>query len=340
MKINIRLTLIVAIMMMVATLFLTACGVQFQPAAALPTLEVQAATAAAVAKQVLTPTAEVIPTETTQIEVEALRNATYNGIYDEPVILTDGKFEKSFEGQPFTVEYIDGTELFADLDGDGVEDAIVFLIERGGGTAVFTYVAAQLNRDGQPVDAGAAMVEDRTQVRSISVQDGQVVLDITTRGPGDGDCCPSHKTRKIYTLEGGRLVEVPGEQQELVKISADDLNGTSWTLVELDGNTPVLADSEVTISFLNGELSGSGGCNSYTGSFSLGEDNPFTITISPIAATKKACPEPILSQESAFFTALEESSLWGYMYGQLVLAYPGGQDGGLKRMLFTPQEAP
>ena len=143
-------------------------------------------------------TAQATPSESGPIPVEELKNATYTGIFDEPVILTDGKFEKSFEGQPYTVEYIDGAELFADLDGDGVEDAVVFLLERGGGTAAFTYVAAQLNRNGQPVDAGAAMVDDRTQVRSATIQDGQVLLDITTRGPGDGDC--SSRSADLHLL--------------------------------------------------------------------------------------------------------------------------------------------
>jgi heat shock protein HslJ len=326
--------------MMAAILLLTACSVQDQPIAASPTLEVPAETELSAVEQVPMPTIEVVPTVINQIPVEALRNATYSGIYDEPITLTDGTFEESIDGQLISIEYIDNTELFADLDGDGIEDAIVFLIERGGGTAAFTYVAAQLNHNGQPVDAGAAMVEDRTQFRSVAVQDGKILLGITTRGPGDGDCCPSHKTRKTYTLEDRRLVEVPGWDQELVKISTNDLNGTSWTLLEFDPDEPVLADSEVSISFEGNKLSGSGGCNSYTSSFSLGDPNPFIMTIEPIAATQKACPDPILKQETAYFSALENVSLWGYRFGQLVLAYADGDDSGLKWLLFAPQEAP
>jgi heat shock protein HslJ len=335
-----RLALMAVISLMVLTLFLSACSVQSQPESVSAMQLAPAATEEAAVEQVPTPTAEIVPTATSRIPVEELRNATYSGIYAEPVILSDGMFKESFEGQAVTVEYIDSTELFADLDGDGVEDAVVFLLENGGGTAVFTYVAAQLNHNGQPVDAGAALVEDRTQVRSAAIQDGQVVLDITTRGPGGGDCCPSYKTRKIYTLEEGRLVEVPGEDQELVQISADDLNGTSWILLEFDPDNPVLSDSEMTISFQDAQISGSGGCNSYTSSFTLGKDNPFVINIGPIAATKKACPDPILNQENDYFTALENVSLWGYRYGQLVLAYSDGQAVDLKRLLFAPQEAP
>ncbi len=344
MKNSTQFILMVAILLMTAFLFLTACGVQTQPESASAMQEAPATTEASVVKQVPTPTAEILPTEASLIPVEELMNATYSGIYDELVTLTNGVYE----GEPFVegypdrplVEYVDGVELYGDLDGDGVEDTVAFLLENSGGTAVFTYVSAQLNRNGQPVDAGAAMVEDRTQVHSAVIEDGQVILDITTRGPGGGDCCPSYKTRKIYTLDGGRLVEVPAEEQGLVKISADDLNGTSWRLVELDENLSALADVEVTISFQEDKISGSGNCNSYSSSFGLGEDNPFIITIDPIAATKKACPDPIAAQENAYLTALENASLWGYKHGQLVLAYPDGQDGGLDLLLFTPQGVP
>jgi heat shock protein HslJ len=266
-------------------------------------------------------------------------NATYSGMYEEAVTLTDGLYEGEpfVEGDPArpSVQYVEDRELFGDLDGDGVEDAVVFLIERGGGTAAFTYIAAQLNQNGQPVDAGAVMVEDRTQILAQAIEDEQVVLDITTLGPGDGDCCPSHKTRRVYTLESGKLVDISPEDQDLVRISAEDLNGTSWRLLELNYEEPALADSEVTISFQGNQISGSGGCNNYSSSFSLSEDNPWLMTVEPIVSTKVACPDPILNLENAYFMILESVSLWGYDHGKLALAYVDDQ-GNYSRMLFAP----
>lgn len=156
------------------------------------------------------------------IGVEMLRNATYSGIYDAPITLTDGRYE----GEPFVaggasrpvVEYVDGAELFADLDGDGVEDAVVFLVERGGGTAAFTYVAAQLNRAGEPVDAGAVLVEDRTQVLSAVVEEGQLKLEFTTLGASDASCCPSHKAQRTYAVQDGGLAIVADHSQELITL--------------------------------------------------------------------------------------------------------------------------
>jgi heat shock protein HslJ len=317
-------------------LFATACSSQAQPEAGIPTQEAPVEMEDTTVKQESTPVVEVVQDDIRGLVVEDLMNATYSGIFEDAVTLEDGFVEITLEGQPFTVEYQDGRELYGDLDGDGSEDAVVFLVERGGGTAAFTYVAVQLNQDGQPVDAGAVMVEDRTQILAESITDGQVILDITTRGPGDGDCCPSYKTSRTYALESGRLVDTSPEDQELVRVSAGDLNGTSWTLLELNDDVPALADSQVTIRFQDNQISGTGGCNKYNTGFSLSEDNPFIITIDPIASTRMACPDPILDQENAYFKILESVSLWGYDHGQLALAYVDEQ-GNYSRMLFAQQ---
>jgi heat shock protein HslJ len=323
------------LVLLIASLLVNACVAPAplgpaQPTPAIPTQPAQTPTDA------LAPEATTVGPEASAIPVEALKNATFSGIYDEPIALTDG----FYEGEPArpTVVIIDGAELFGDLNGDGVDDALVFLLERGGGTGAFTYVAAQLNEDGEPVDAGAVRIEDRIGVRSAAIEDGQVVLDIITQGPGDVACCATHKAHKTYALQDGRLGETSAAGGELVKVSVADLDGTRWTLLALDGQ-PALAGAEVTLSIQDGQVSGSGGCNSYSASFSLGEDNPFVMTIGPLAATDKSCPEPAGSQESAYLAALDDVARWGYDFGRLALYYAGGQDVE-SRLLFAAQAAP
>ncbi len=318
---------------------LVACATPAPPAA---TPEPTPAPEATAVDETPTPAAEAAPVDAGVIPAEALMNATYSGIYDVPITLTGGLYEgKPVEGDPArpTVQYIEGAELVGDLDGDGVEDTVVFLLERGGGSGAFTYVAAQLNREGQLVDAGAVRIEDRIGVKSAAIADGQVELEIITQGPGDAACCGSHKVRKAYALQEGQLAELAGDEQELVRLSAADLAGTGWTLVELNTDQPALADTEVTINFGNGQISGSGGCNNYTGSFSLGDVSPLFMTTGPVAATQQSCPDPMASQETAYFTALERISHWGYVFGRLALYYKddGGETG---RLLFAPQATP
>jgi heat shock protein HslJ len=133
-------------------------------------------------------------------------------------------------------------------------------------------------------------------------------------------------------------VEVAVEDQELVKVSANDLKCTSWRLVELTHEEPLLADSQVTINFQADQIGGFGGCNNYNSSFRLGEANPFVITLDPVATTKKACPDPIFNPEDVYFTILERVSLWDYDHSKLVLFYVNDQ-GDYSRMLFAPQGA-
>jgi heat shock protein HslJ len=276
------------------------------------------------------------------LTAEQLKNATYSGIYDDmPVTLTDGKYE----GEPFSadspirpkVTLLDDGIIFGDLNGDGSDDAAVFLVENSGGTGQFIYVSAQLNQNGQPLNAGIVGLGDRIAIKSVAIENNQVVVEIVTQGPGDGACCPTLKVRATYALQDGALAEVGSE--ELGKISAADLNGTIWTLVDLNfDQQPALADTPVTISFQDGQISGSGGCNSYNGSFTLAEENPFGLSIGPVAATQKACPDPILNQETAYFSALEHASQWGYRVGRLAIYYSNDQN-GFGTLLFTPQTA-
>jgi heat shock protein HslJ/predicted transcriptional regulator len=322
----------------IPSLLLAACAVPAQPAPVAPPPEPTAEADVAAVEEAPTPVAEMEPAATGAIPVEALRNATYGGIYDEPITLTEGQYEGEpyVEGDPSrpTVDYIDGAELFGDLDGDGVEDAVVFLLERGGGSGAFTYVAAQLNRDGQPADAGAVWIEDRIGVRSAAIEDGQVVLDLILQGPGDAACCGSHKARKTYALQEGKLVETTAEGGEPVRVSVSDLDGTAWTLLE-----PGVDGEGLTIRFEGDRIAGFGGCNNYTGSFTLGNENPLVMSIGPLTATQKMCPEPEATWESDYFAALQNVSHWGYVFGKLGLFYDDG-DAELGRLLFAPQSAP
>jgi heat shock protein HslJ len=51
-----------------------------------------------------------------------------------------------------------------------------------------------------------------------------------------------------------------------------------------------------------GDVIGSGGCNNFFGSFT---QNGRLITFGPLASTKKACPQPIMTAEQDFLRLLE-----------------------------------
>ncbi len=238
---------------------------------------------------------------TAQLTLEALQNASYQGIYDEPVQLTDGRYE----GEPFvpgsasrpTVVLHPEVYAFGDLNGDGVDDAVVILIENSGGSGNFRYLAVVINQDGTLVNVATQFVGDREQAQLISIEDGEITLEMVAHGPDDPMCCPTQEVTKVYQLQDDQLVEV------LV-----GLEGTLWTLVSYgDPSDPqaVLEGSEITAEFdsAKGTVTGSAGCNSYFGAYEVDGD---TISFGPLGSTMMACPEPegIMAQELAFLTAL------------------------------------
>ena len=81
---------------------------------------------------------------------------------------------------------------------------------------------------------------------------------------------------------------------------ATDLEG-AWLLEDLGGRG-VIDMVQTTIEFDgNGGVFGSGGCNRYTGSYTL-EDG--RLTFGPLAGTKKMCPGAVMDQEDRFHRAL------------------------------------
>ncbi|MGB5594370.1 MAG: META and DUF4377 domain-containing protein [Crocosphaera sp.] len=96
------------------------------------------------------------------------------------------------------------------------------------------------------------------------------------------------------------------------------LNGTEWQLVAWSENQP-LTKAISTIAFEKERLSGDSSCNRYTAGYAIQEN---AIKLGLIAATRKACPEEIMTQEMLFLSALEGAKLYTInAQGQLQIGY-------------------
>jgi hypothetical protein len=145
---------------------------------------------------------------------EMLRNAEYQGIYQEPIQLTDGVYE----GEPFveggasrpTVTFIE-PYAFGDLTGDGVDDAAALLVESSGGSGSFVYLTAVVNRDGSAENAATVLLGDRARVQSLTIADGRISVTMVTHGPDDPMCCPSQESVQTYELQDSKLLQTAGE---------------------------------------------------------------------------------------------------------------------------------
>ena len=268
---------------------------------------------------------------------DILGNLTYSGIFvDHSITLIDGytDYEEDGPGRPY-VRLIDHLIAKGDLNGDGAEDAVVLLVDNTTGSGDFVYLAPVLDVRTEPKPLEALMIGDRIPVKSLLIEGGQVNAELIAPGPGDPACCPTWNGRKVYGLENDRLVERSSE--ELGKVSLDDLDGTSWRLVDLNqGQEPLLPETEITLGFDDRQVSGSAGCNNYNTTVSGDEDLPQTLVVGPVAATSKLCSDPISTQETGFLTRLGSVVAWRYDFGYLSLVYKI-EDNVFGELLFTPQ---
>lgn len=91
------------------------------------------------------------------------------------------------------------------------------------------------------------------------------------------------------------------------------LVGTAWRVTNYDNGrravVSVLTGTTLTARFAaDGTLAGSAGCNSYRAGYTRTGD---TLTITPPAATRRACQEPegVMEQEAAFLAALPRTEV-------------------------------
>ena len=102
------------------------------------------------------------------------------------------------------------------------------------------------------------------------------------------------------------------------------LLGAEW-IVEDINRTGIIDNSHLTLTFgADGRVSGSTNCNTFGGVYSADET---TVTLAPLAMTRKACLAPAMAQqEQKYMAALNGEMSWTMTAdGALELAGPAGQ---------------
>ena len=110
-----------------------------------------------------------------------------------------------------------------------------------------------------------------------------------------------------------------------------DLVG-AWLLEDMGGRGVVDGVQTTMIFGSEGRVSGTGGCNRYTGSYTLENDR---LTFGPLAGTKMMCPEAVMGQEDRFHKALADVERVT-IDGDLLLIEITGSDSPLR---FTRMES-
>jgi heat shock protein HslJ len=84
------------------------------------------------------------------------------------------------------------------------------------------------------------------------------------------------------------------------------LAGTAWSLRSI-GGTDLPGGVIVTLDLTGDQASGTSGCNQYGGSYTV---DGSSITFGPMAVTEMACPDPQMSVEAAYLSAIAAATTW------------------------------
>jgi heat shock protein HslJ len=122
-------------------------------------------------------------------------------------------------------------------------------------------------------------------------------------------------------LQGTWRVEVAGNDLtartdsgatlRFVREAPPQLAGVDWKVTSFNNNrhavVGVTGDSKLTMTFKDGQVAGSAGCNNFHGSYKAEGGQ---IQFGPLATTRRACAEPLMTQEKEFLAALASAVTW------------------------------
>lgn len=245
------------------------------------------------------PASQVIRARAQYVETAAVRGISYVTAYRQDVSpFVGSEFYYTFQGLSLDgTRYISliahpNTTLFpAEIPSDFNYDAFVASF-----TDYLNQSIAALN-NGQAADFSPALSVFDAVVLSVNFGGGAV---ISPQAPIEATVVP----------EGDA--------------SLSGLGGVVWSLVSygpVDAPIAPVPEVPVTLTFTQQGVSGTAGCNSYTGSFTYDVGR---LSFGALATTQMACAEPVMTQESTFLAALQGATTFEIFEGQLRIGYPEG----------------
>jgi heat shock protein HslJ len=104
------------------------------------------------------------------------------------------------------------------------------------------------------------------------------------------------------------------------------LAGVDWKVTSFNNGrhavVGALGESHLTLSFRDGKVSGSAGCNDFHGTYSTAGSQ---LRLGPLATTRRACEESLMTQEREFLAALASAVTWSIEGNVLDMHRPDGE---------------
>jgi heat shock protein HslJ len=109
-----------------------------------------------------------------------------------------------------------------------------------------------------------------------------------------------------------------GEALQFERAPPPRLEGVLWEVTGYNNGRQAVVSPRIgtrlTLTFRDGQVSGSGGCNRFHGAFTA---EGVKLKIQPLATTRMACVDEVMAQEQAFLRALERATTWAIVRGML-----------------------
>lgn len=214
-------------------------------------------------------------------------------------------------GQEAVVSVIIGTEITAFFSEDG----------QISGSAGCNNYSATYEIDGEKITFGPAIATRMACSKPEGIMEQETVY-LAALGMATS-----------YRFENDRLILLDDESRRIVDYQSArtfNLSETIWYLQDYDNGSEtmlsVLEGSEITAYFdEDGNLSGSAGCNNYTGEYQVDGDI-IEFRLGPLTMMFCDQPEGVMDQETAYLKALESVTSYRILGNILVMQDSNGQE--------------
>jgi heat shock protein HslJ len=140
--------------------------------------------------------------------------------------------------------------------------------------------------------------------------------------------------RTVLEITSIREVKEGGQQGD-GSAGGLSLPGSEWLLEDLAGGR-VLDQVQATLTFLEaGKVAGNGSCNRFFGTAEIHGEN---VKFGPLGATRMACPEPVMNQETKYLRALQAAERFAWKDPYLLI-YCKGFEKPLRFTRMPPHKA-
>ncbi len=223
------------------------------------------------------------------------------------VQLVNGEYREPVAAGSATETIVKLTDDIAGGQVDGKDAAAVILVTDPGGSGTFYDLALLVKEPKGWINQGNAFLGDRVKIHSLAIKDNEMVVDMTTQGPGDAMCCPTLRVVRRFVLKENRLVKT---SEEVRRKANQKLIGIVWkwqqSLYNNDTRAVPPNPENYTLKLLpDGKVSIRADCNVGGGVYRLDGSK---ISIEITHTTMAACPPESLEQK--YFHDLNAAAIY------------------------------